>query len=195
MTRLDLTALYVVGLIAAEALRGLWRLRRRRTGRTRRGPTGMSRRWEQLVLLAIAVGIWLLPLTYALTPWLHSFDYALPVWAGWVGASVFGVSLGVRSAAHRRLGTQWSGTLATAPEQTLVTDGIYAHARHPIYVSLVGWAAAQPLLLQNLLAGFGGAVAVALIWLVRVPREEAMMLERFGDAYRHYMAHTGRFLS
>lgn len=44
------------------------------------------------------------------------------------------------------------------------------------------------------LAGVGGIVAVALIWLVRVPREEAMMVERFGDAYREYMSRTGRLL-
>lgn len=61
-------------------------------------------------------------------------------------------------------------------------------------MSLVLWAAAQPLLLHNQLAGWGGAVAVALIWLVRVPREEALMLAAFGEEYKRYMARTGTFI-
>jgi protein-S-isoprenylcysteine O-methyltransferase Ste14 len=50
------------------------------------------------------------------------------------------------------------------------------------------------LLLQNVIAGWSGAVAVALIWLVRVPREEKLMLERFGAEYEQYMARTGRLV-
>jgi protein-S-isoprenylcysteine O-methyltransferase Ste14 len=96
--------------------------------------------------------------------------------------------------AHRDLGRHWSPTLEVAQDHVLVTDGIYARFRHPIYVSLILWAAAQPLLLQNGVAGWGGAVAAALMWLVRVPREERMMLEVFGDAYREYMARTGRVI-
>jgi len=75
------------------------------------------------------------------------------------------------------LGRQWSHTLEVAEKHVLVTDGIYARIRHPIYASLVLWAAAQPFLLQNVVAGWGGAVAIAAeVWLVRVPREEAMMI-------------------
>jgi protein-S-isoprenylcysteine O-methyltransferase Ste14 len=148
-----------------------------------------------VVLLGIVAGIWVLPLVYACTNWLGAADYTLPVWAGWLGTGLLAVSLIVRREAHRALGSHWSPTLETADGQSLVTRGIYAHARHPMYASLVLWAAAQPMLLQNLLAGWGGVVAVSLIWLIRVPREEAMMVERFGDAYREYMARTGRFVS
>lgn len=64
--------------------------------------------------------------------------------------------------------------------------------RHPLYASLLLWGGAQPFLLQNLLAGPGGAVAAALIWLVRVPAEERMMRERFGEEYERYARRTGR---
>ena len=36
------------------------------------------------------------------------------------------------------------------------------------------------------------ALAFLPLYLIRVPREEAMLLERFGDEYRDYMARTGR---
>jgi len=36
---------------------------------------------------------------------------------------------------------------------------------------------------------------LAAVFLVaRVPQEEQMMLEQFGDEYREYMRRTGRFL-
>jgi hypothetical protein len=118
----------------------------------------------------------------------------LPPWTSWITAAVFAVSLLIRLSAHRTLGTQWSGTIEVPAEHRLVTVGIYGRIRHPIYASLVLWAAAQPALLQNLAAGWGGAVAVALIWLLRVPREEKMMLEEFDGAYSDYMARTGRLV-
>jgi protein-S-isoprenylcysteine O-methyltransferase Ste14 len=32
------------------------------------------------------------------------------------------------------------------------------------------------------------------LYLVRVPREERMLLEHFGEAYREYTRHTGRIM-
>ena len=142
--------------------------------------------------MAVLLGIWALPLAHAFTDWLRPFDYAVPAWTVWVAALVFVSGLIIRWQAQRTLGRQWSHTLETARGHALVTDGIYSRLRHPIYVALLLWTVAQPLLLQNVIAGWGGAVAVALIWIVRVPREERMLLERFGDQYRQHMARTGR---
>jgi protein-S-isoprenylcysteine O-methyltransferase Ste14 len=47
-------------------------------------------------------------------------------------------------------------------------------------------------MLLNWLAGWGGVVAFLLLYLGRVPQEEQMMLDHFGDAYRAYSARTGR---
>ncbi len=33
-----------------------------------------------------------------------------------------------------------------------------------------------------------------MIVAIRVPREEALLVEKFGDAYRKYQTRTGRFL-
>jgi protein-S-isoprenylcysteine O-methyltransferase Ste14 len=145
-------------------------------------------------MAAVILGIWVLPLTYVLTHWLHPFDYSVPSWAIWVAAGVFAVGLVVRYSAQRTLGRQWSGTVEVPEEHRLITTGIYGRIRHPIYASLVLWAVAQPALLQNRVAGWSGAVAVALLWSLRVPREEQMMLEKFDGEYREYMARTGRLI-
>jgi protein-S-isoprenylcysteine O-methyltransferase Ste14 len=183
--------IYLAGLIFAEALRLPQRSHRKAGQNRQETQNSPVRRLEWLVLLGIVGGIWALPLLYIFTRQLAALSYRLPSWSFWPATFVFAVSLAIRWQAHRALGRQWSHTLRTASDHTLVSDGIYHYLRHPIYVSLVLWAAAQPILLQNWLAGWGGAVAVALIWLIRVPREEQMMLDRFGPTYRDYMARTG----
>jgi protein-S-isoprenylcysteine O-methyltransferase Ste14 len=145
-------------------------------------------------MTAVVLGIWVLPLTYAVTNGLQRFDYSLPSWMSWVAAGIFIVGLLIRFSAHQTLGRQWSGTVEPPDGHRLVTTGIYRHIRHPIYASLVLWAAAQTALLQNLVAGWSGAVTVALIWLLRVPREERMMLDEFSSEYSAYMARTGRLM-
>jgi len=187
-------ALYLAGLVFAESLRFRRRIERLGPQSTGRSSVRRSRLAELFVLSWVLLGIWFLPLASTFTPWLEDFDFVLPLWAVAGGAALFSASLALRWRAQVALGREWSHTLETAAEQVLVTQGVYAHSRHPIYASLILWAVAQPLLLQNVIAGFGGAVAVGLIWLVRVPREEAMMLERFGEEYRAYMARTGRLL-
>jgi protein-S-isoprenylcysteine O-methyltransferase Ste14 len=185
---------YLAGLVFAEALRLPRRVVRARSRTAWRGPSAPTRVLELIVIVAVILGIWAFPFGYAFTSWLQPLDYSLPPWTVWVAACVFAVGLVMRWEAQRALGGQWSFTLETAEGHALVTGGIYAYIRHPIYASLILWAAAQPFLLQNAIAGWGGAAAVALIWLVRVPREERMMLEKFGEAYRQYMARTGRLI-
>ncbi len=63
-----------------------------------------------------------------------------------------------------------------------------------MYTPQLPWGGAQALLLQNWLCGLGGLVAFLLLYFVRVPREEQMMRDHFGDAYRDYAAQTGRVL-
>ena len=186
--------LYLAGIAFAEALRFRWRVARFRSRGSWRRTGGATGGPELVVMLSVVFGIWVLPFVYAFTNWLRPFDYSCPDWTVWVAAAVFGGGLVIRWKAQRSLGRQWSPTLEVTEGHALVTDGIYSRIRHPIYASLVPWALAQPFLLQNAIAGWSGAVAAALVWFVRVPREEAMMLETFGDEYRQYMARTGRLI-
>jgi len=186
--------LYLAGSLFSEALRLPRRVGRIRSREAWSGGSAPSRLLEVLVLASVLLGIWAFPIVYTFTDWLKSFDYSLPAWAVWLGAGVFLISLALRWKTQRALGELWSYTLELADKHALVTDGPYSRIRHPLYASLVLWAVAQPLLLSNVIAGWSGAVAVALIWLIRVPREERLMLERFGAEYEQYMACTGRLI-
>jgi protein-S-isoprenylcysteine O-methyltransferase Ste14 len=50
------------------------------------------------------------------------------------------------------------------------------------------------LLSANWLIGLTGIVGITSVIASRLKREEALMIEKFGDRYRAYIEHTGRFL-
>ena len=195
MIRFVGSIIYFSGLIFAEILRLPRRISRIREHRGRGSIRAPYRVSELCVITSILLGIWVLPITYTMTNWLRAFDYSLSPWIMWAALPVFIIGLVIRWKAQQTLAKQWSFTLETLDCHRLVKSGIYSYTRHPIYVSLILWAMAQPLLLQNFIAGLGGVISVILIWAIRVPLEEEMMIETFGEEYRQYMAHTGRFFS
>ena len=60
-----------------------------------------------------------------------------------------------------------------------------------MYAAFIVFGVAQVLLLPNWLAGPSALAAVALLCVIRIPDEEAMMCEFFGQEYRDYMTRTG----
>ena len=143
----------------------------------------------------VIVGQLLLPVLAILSPFLEWAKYPGPTAAlAWIGAFllVAGVWLFWRS--HADLGENWSVTLELQSEHKLVSSGVYRSIRHPMYASFFAMAFAQLLLLPNWIAGPSALLAVGLLYVVRKPNEEAMMLEQFGDEYRKYMNSTGGIL-
>ena len=149
---------------------------------------------ERILLAQLSVGVGVLPLVYIFTPWLNFANYQLPSWAGWAGAAIFAAGLWVLWRAHAALGRYWSDSVQLRQGHQLVTSGIYQHIRHPIYT--FGWllGIAQALVLWNWVVAAAGLASFALIYFLRVPREEHMMLDQFGEAYRAYMNRTGRIV-
>lgn len=151
-------------------------------------------RQERLLLILLVVGMGLLPLLYAVSPWLTFANYDLPDWAGWLGVAFLAGALLVFWKAHQDLGRNWSPSLQIREGHELITNGLYRYIRHPMYASQMLWIIAQPLLLQNWIAGVLGALAFLPIYFTRVSIEEQMMLQQFGEPYRAYLARTGRVL-
>lgn len=147
-------------------------------------------------LLGLLFGTFLVSLVYIFSSWLDRANYRwseqTKARAGGLGAALMGIAVLIFWRAHADLGRNWSPTLEIAERQTLVTRGIYQYIRHPMYASQWVWSAGQMLLLQNWIAGPLGLLGFLPMYFLRVPREEQMMLEHFGDEYRDYMARTGR---
>lgn len=151
--------------------------------------------WTDRALLAgMAVTGVVLPFVALATPWLGFADYELPDSATAAGAVVVVPALWLLWRAHADLGANWSPSLELRRDHSLVTRGAYRHVRHPMYTAIWLWSLAQPLLVHNWLAGAAIVPAFALLYLLRAPREEAMMRGRFGAIYDAYCARTGRLL-
>jgi protein-S-isoprenylcysteine O-methyltransferase Ste14 len=149
---------------------------------------------EMLVLNLLLLGGFVLPLIYSATDWLDFANYSLPDWAGWLGVVLIVAALYVFWRAHADLGLNWSPSLEIREKHELITRGIYHVIRHPMYASQWILVIAQPLLLQNWIAGFSGLLAFIPFYILRVRAEEQMMSETFGDQYREYMKKTGAVL-
>lgn len=95
---------------------------------------------------------------------------------------------------HKDLGRNWSVTLEVREGHQLITQGVYAHVRHPMYGSFFLWGIAQALLIPNWIAGLSGLAAVAALYIVRQEKEEAMMRDTFGAEYDAYCQRTRRLI-
>jgi protein-S-isoprenylcysteine O-methyltransferase Ste14 len=183
--------LFLAGLIVEEIIRFPHRRRQRQEWRAKRmAETRTSPLDFALDMLAFA-GMEIIPVLYVFTPWLNDADYALPAWAGWMGVVVLFGAAWLLWRAHADLGRNWTPTLQITESHTLVTGGVYRYLRHPIYAAIWLTGLAQVLMLANWIAGPACLVLFLPVYLVRVPREEQMMLDHFGDEYRAYMSRTG----
>jgi protein-S-isoprenylcysteine O-methyltransferase Ste14 len=139
-------------------------------------------------------GLGILPGLFVFSDMLRFADYPIQLWQPWLGLLVFAFALWMFRKTHAQLGRNWSVTLEVRVDHSLITDGVYAHVRHPMYTAFWLWALAQAILLPNWIAGFAGILGFGTLYLFRVGREEAMLLETFGDEYRDYMRRTGRII-
>lgn len=149
---------------------------------------------EKIILFLLLIGMMILPLIYSATKWLDFANYSLPPWAGWLGVVMMVGAIVVFWRSHADLGLNWSPSLEIREKHELITRGIYGVIRHPMYASQWLWVLAQPLLLQNWLAGFINLLVFIPFYLLRVQAEEQMMIDRFGEQYKTYMTKTGRVI-
>ena len=149
---------------------------------------------EKTILSLLSLGGFFIPIIYAATDWLDFANYRLPDWAGWLGVLLIAGAIYVFWRAHADLGLNWSPTLEIREKHELIRKGIYGVIRHPMYASQWLLAIAQPLLLQNWIAGFLNLLVFIPFYLLRVKAEEQMMLDSFGTQYQEYMKTTGGVL-
>ncbi|MEM8788896.1 MAG: protein-S-isoprenylcysteine O-methyltransferase, partial [Pseudomonadota bacterium] len=93
---------------------------------------------------------------------------------------------------HADLGRNWSPQLELRQTHRLISSGIYARIRHPMYAAIFALTAAQTLLPNNWIAGPAGLVTFTVLYVIRIGPEEDMMRDRFGAEWVAYAAGTRR---
>jgi protein-S-isoprenylcysteine O-methyltransferase Ste14 len=155
--------------------------------RHRKGPL-------ETVLLTIAWAAFFLPLIWIVTPLFAFADHPLHPVPFFIGVLCLVLGLWLFHRAHADLGANWSITLEVREQHQLVTHGIYRWVRHPMYLALLVYSAGQALVVPNWLVAPSYGVAMTLLIVLRMGREERMMREEFGKDYEAYQATTKRLI-
>lgn len=184
------TAIFFLALVIEMVIRAPLNKKRRQERMSEQRFTNQ----EKTILGLLSLGGFFIPIIYAATDWLDFANYRLPDWAGWLGVLLIAGAIYVFWRAHADLGLNWSPTLEIREKHELIRKGIYGVIRHPMYASQWLLAIAQPLLLQNWIAGFLNLLVFIPFYLLRVKAEEQMMLDSFGTQYQEYMKTTGGVL-
>ena len=126
-------------------------------------------------------------------PWWTWTHIPLDEWVQWVGVAVSIAPLFYLVWVHRHLDRQWSIALEIQEEHKLITTGPYKRVRHPMYLGIFVYTIGLCIVSLDVLVIL---FFVFSIWVNyrRIPNEEQMMIDQFGDEYTEYMQHTGRLL-
>ncbi len=164
----------------------------RETGET------ISRKTDGNLLMGIirlgGLLLWLSPVIYVLNPgWMAWAKIGLAEGWRW-----FGVCLGILCGVgiywlFSSIGNNITPTSATRKEHKLVTSGPYRWVRHPLYTIGSALFVSFGLMADNWFIAALGLLAF-IVMAIRTPKEEARLIEKFGDEYRDYMKTTGAFL-
>jgi len=147
-----------------------------------------------IVLRLAGVCLWISTFAYLLFPVsIHWAAMPLPIWLRWFGVVTGALCSLLMYWTLSSLGKNLTDTVVTRAKATLVTHGPYRWVRHPFYFTAALLMFSVTLLTANWLIGTSSLLVLALL-VIRTPKEEQMLIERFGDEYRTYMATTGRFV-
>jgi protein-S-isoprenylcysteine O-methyltransferase Ste14 len=182
---------------------GVMIVRVRRRMRRTAGP-GAEQRFERFNLMWVVwvtlvagwIGIpWATLARSAKVPALPDFATSEPAYVAlrWIAAIVAVIALGATMQCWARMGSNWRMDVGVATKAPLITDGLFAHIRHPIYafsiLLMLCTAAIVPTLPMLALA----AVHVVLMNL-KARNEERHLLATHGEAYARYLRSSGRFV-
>jgi protein-S-isoprenylcysteine O-methyltransferase Ste14 len=177
-------------LLSAFVISGYFRRKAEREGGQMRTSEG-----RKLVVVLRLLGLLvILPLLgYLINPvWVSWAQFELPDAVRWAAALIAIAAIPVFYWIFASIGVNISPTQATRQNHKLVTHGPYRWVRHPLYS--VGFVVAVALTLLTALWWLAaGMILPLLILLWRTSKEEAWLIETFGDEYRDYMKRTGRF--
>jgi protein-S-isoprenylcysteine O-methyltransferase Ste14 len=126
--------------------------------------------------------------------WMSWSCLPLPLWLRWCGAGLGVVAVGLLFWVHHALGQNFSPQIRIRQEHALCTSGPYRWIRHPMYMVLYLLSMAWLIALANWLVGLFWLTIQTIIIPARIHKEEAELVEHFGDEYRAFMRRTGRFL-
>lgn len=137
--------------------------------------------------------LWLSPLVYLINPgWMIWSKIGLPDWVRGLGVGIGILCVVGIYWLFSSIGSGITPVSATRKEHKLSTSGPYRWVRHPLYTVGSSFYISFGLMADNWFIALLGVLAF-IAMAIRTPKEEANLIEKFGDEYREYMKQTGRF--
>ena len=140
---------------------------------------------EVFTIVISSIGM-LLACAWIAAPLFQFADYTSHPIALTVGSVLLVAGLLLLCKSHVDLGANFSKSLAVRENHQLITNGVYRHVRHPMYLSFLIFSAGQAFVVPNYVAGPSFGVASILLVALRAGPEERMMVEEFGEDYETY---------
>lgn len=110
-----------------------------------------------------------------------------------IGATLLTCSLIIFILALISFGNSWRVGIDEKTPGKLVSRGVFAVTRNPIFLSLIVYVSGTFLIYGRLiLLLFVGLIAAGVQY--QIVQEEKFLLSRYGQAYKEYKARTGRYL-
>ena len=107
-----------------------------------------------------------------------------------VGSILTWMGIGLAIWARYHLAEYWSARIAIKEDHQLIRTGPYARLRHPIYSGIVLAAIGSAVVIDQWRCVLG--VCLVLIgYCIKARKEETMLTQQFGDAFREHQKHAG----
>jgi protein-S-isoprenylcysteine O-methyltransferase Ste14 len=133
-------------------------------------------------------------IAYLIYPeWLGNFTIPLPAWVRWAGLALSIISLSLLWWVHSALNVHFDTTLHIQEHHQIVTTGPYRWVRHPMYTALFFLGLGYLLTSANWAIGISYLTGLLIVLVFRVPKEEALLIETFGEEYHRYIQETGKY--
>ena len=169
--------------------------RRQHTGWKTNWPAMRRHPMDTIALLGCTFSMMLALILYiGLPTWIAFAQLQLPLWLRILGTLVALSAAALLTWADKTLGDNLSVTLQVKRDHSLITTGPYRVIRHPVYAAGMLFFIGTSLAASNWIVALLLIGSFTLLYAQRLPQEERMMVEHFGDQYRDYMESTGRLI-
>ncbi|MFX1508634.1 MAG: methyltransferase [Promethearchaeota archaeon] len=148
-----------------------------------------------LLVIFIFAQLWVLgTFIFILNPsFLDWSALPLPSSIKWIGLVLTALGMGVEFSTQLYLGRNYSTLLNIREKHSLITTGPYRYVRHPMYTALITVGVGLSFLSANWYFALPFIVTIVVI-ILRIKKEEEVMIDKFGEEYIQYMKKTKRFI-
>jgi protein-S-isoprenylcysteine O-methyltransferase Ste14 len=154
---------------------------------------GMGTGFKVITAVISVIGFAGLILYLLSPPWWTWTFIPLGEWVQWSGIVVGIVPVFFLVWVHRHLDRQWSIALELREDHKLITSGPYRYVRHPMYLGIFIYTIGLMMISLDVLVILFFAFTIWVNYR-RIPREEEMLIQEFGDEYLEYIKRSGRLL-